>query len=120
MQYPLGESLLLVTEFPMNARLAVFLTASGGCVVSLTFLLDSSVVEDECTFCPHRLAVEGGESNVTPTSGSVTPSAYTASTRALEWTGNASAWGDHTEEEWHNTACCDNCIHGTEHTESGH
>ena len=64
MQHPLGESLLLIIEFPVDARLTVFLTASGDGVVALAFLLDPSVIEDECPFGLHRLAVEGGECDV--------------------------------------------------------
>jgi hypothetical protein len=49
---------------PVNARLAVFLTASGDGVIALAFLLDSSIVEDERTLRLHRLTAKSGESNV--------------------------------------------------------
>jgi hypothetical protein len=39
MQHPLGESLFLVTDFLVDTRLAVFLTACGDGVVALAFLL---------------------------------------------------------------------------------
>ena len=64
MQHPLGESLLLIIEFPVDARLAVFLTAFRNRVIALAFLLDSPVVENERALRPHRLAVKGGESDV--------------------------------------------------------
>ena len=64
MQHPFGESFFLVTEVLVDARLAVFLTASGDDMISLTFLLDPSVIKDERALRSHRVAVEGCERNV--------------------------------------------------------
>ena len=64
MQHPFGESFFLVTEVLVDARPAVFLTASGDDMISLTFLLDPSVVKDERALRSHRVAVEGCERNV--------------------------------------------------------
>jgi len=62
MQHPFGESFFLVTEVLVDARPAVFLTASGDDMISLTFLLDPSVVKDERAL--RCVAVEGCERNV--------------------------------------------------------
>ena len=64
MQYPLGESFFLVTEFPMNTRLAVFLTPFRDSVVALAFLLELSVVNDERPLRPHRFTIESGERDI--------------------------------------------------------
>jgi len=42
----------------------MFLTASSDGVVALSFVFDSSVVEDKRALCPHRLAVKSGKGDV--------------------------------------------------------